>query len=556
MHNSNLTDPLQRFSNQAVLFGPRPTRMALQSLQASSHSANVFQINVWRNHAFEPVEPLIAPFAHFGRWSPEFRLGGYDDSLSFSGHQPANAELVWIDLGRLASTTGTTEWLAERLATLRLLSKAPIVLATWHPDPDVVASLQRIADGLPATYFADLGAEAAASQVPLLDDRSSAVAGTRLSGACHLAIARKIACHWLAGAVLPPIKAVALDLDNTLHRGILGEDGIQGVSMTPAHSALQRFAAALSKRGVFVALVSRNEQEDVRALFERRTDYPLRWSDFSITEISWADKADAVLRVAGALRIGSDAVLFVDDNVGELASVSLSAPTVHTLHAHDDPAQTLRAIEFYPGLWRWKTEAEDSKRVQDLRANAERESLAKLITDPGEYFRSLQVALRFRIDPADQLGRLADLCMKTNQFNLALRRLTEAEVAQRMASSDACVASVQMRDRLSDSGVIAVIVAERVGAELVIEELCISCRAMGRNLESTVIVEAIRAMPVFSGVTRVSFRVQHGPRNQPALDWLAGFLRAPSSPSAGLHTVESRSLREHVTEAGVAIQVE
>ena len=73
-------------------------------------------------------------------------------------------------------------------------------------------------------------------------------------------------------------------------------------------------------------------------------------------------------------------------------------------------------------MWRWKVEADDTKRVQDMKANAEREELLTEMTDPSDYFRSLQVTLILRHDPLDQLGRLADLCSKTNQFNLAIRR--------------------------------------------------------------------------------------------------------------------------------------
>ncbi len=75
------------------------------------------------------------------------------------------------------------------------------------------------------------------------------------------------------------------------------------------------------------------------------------------------------------------------------------------------------------------------------------------------------------------LSRLADLCKKTNQFNLAMRRFSLSEITERYQNDNSCVACVQLKDRLSDSGIIAVIVAERHGDLLVIEELCISCRA-------------------------------------------------------------------------------
>jgi FkbH-like protein len=556
METPSSFDPLQRFADQVVLFAPQPTRLALKSLGATALRHRHHSINVWRNHAFELLEPLILPFAQFGRWTPDFRLGAYDDSFSFADHQPADAELIWLDPDRLGQGDGTTDWLASRVAALRSLSNAPIVVATWTQDEEHAAALQLMVDAQPSTFLADLGAEVASAGVPLLDLRSAVVAGTPLARECHITIARKLACHWLAAAVLPPIKAVAFDLDNTLHRGVLGEDGIEGVVVTPDHAALQVAAADLSRRGIFVALASRNEREDVEALFERRADYPLRWNDFAVTEISWSNKADALSRVASALRIGQDAVLFIDDNVGELASVALQVPQVHTLHANDDASLTMRALQFYPGLWRWRAAPEDAKRLHDLRASAERDSLATAITDRAEYFRSLRVSLHFRHDPVDQLGRLADLCSKTNQFNLCLRRLTEAEVDARMRSARACVASVQLRDRLSDSGVIAVLVAERSGRDLIVEELCISCRAMGRRLEDSIVLTALRAMPVYDGAETVLFRVRRGPRNQPALDWLAALLGSKAPMDAGLYPLDARRVSDFSPADGVQVQFE
>jgi predicted enzyme involved in methoxymalonyl-ACP biosynthesis len=118
------------------------------------------------------------------------------------------------------------------------------------------------------------------------------------------------------------------------------------------------------------------------------------------------------------------------------------------------------------------------------------------------------------------------------------------------------VASVQMKDRLADSGVIAVIVAERAGDTLIVEDLCVSCRALGRRLEDTFILVAIRGMPLFAGVREVAFRVRHGPRNQPALDWLTALLEGRSRPEAGLHAVPAERLRTFAPAEGVTLIME
>lgn len=523
---------MRRYTAQASLFDFRPNRLNLLKLDLQSKSqaqafGEVTVVNVWRNHGFEPLQPLIANYAAFRAWPLSFRLSGYDDSFSFSGIQSASVELVWMDSRRILERIAFSEWLdwvLDRLRILRQLSPAPILLATWLTEESQRQALQNRIDKLPAVYFADLEEVCETAGVPLLDDRSAAMAGTPLSSRAQVVLARTLTCKWLAGAALAPIKAIALDLDNTLHAGVLAEDGIDGVALTNEHANLQLFVKELQKRGIFIALVSRNEHTDVEALFKQREDYPLRWEDFSAIEVSWGHKADALQRIAQKLRISTDAILFVDDNPGELAAVAQQLTKLQTIYADASADLTRSSIEYYPGLWRWKQEADDAKRILDLKASSERESIALTHTDPAEYLRSLRVTLTHFWNSEPQLGRLSDLCRKTNQFNLAIRRFSEAELSDKMNRQDACVASVQLSDRLSDSGIIAVIVAERSGSHLAVEELCISCRAMGRHLENDIILQALRQMPIWAGCRTVEFSVKFGERNQPALEWLRAML--------------------------------
>jgi len=547
---------LRRFDAQAVLFSPRVSRLALSELQLPPGDRRL-RVNVWRNHAIEALLPLMSRYCAYGGWQPDFRLGDYDDTLIFANQHEADAELLWLNSRRFLAQTSFADWskwLEMRLRVLRTSTVAPIILATWCDDEGESEALQAIADSIPAVFFADIAGASAEAAVALLDLRSAQLAGTPIGKAAQLVLARKLACHWLPATLLPPVKAVILDLDQTLHSGVLGENGIQGVQLTTGHAAFQRHIKSLQQRGIFVALVSRNERTDVEELFTQRQDYPLRWQDFSAIEVSWGDKVAAIERIANTLRIAPDSMLFVDDNPGELANVAMQLPQMHTVMAHTDASLTLQVVQFYPGLWRWKVEADDAKRIQDLGANAERDALAKKFTAPDEYFRSLQIALLYRYNAQEQLSRLADLCNKTNQFNLALRRFNQAELAERMSSEDTCVTSVQLTDRFADSGVIAVVVAERNRERLVVEELCISCRALGRQLESTIILLALRDMPIFTGCREVAFRVQHGPRNTPALNWLGRLLDRVESPLPGLHAVPAQRLLDFVAVEGISLR--
>lgn len=547
------------YQAQEALFAHQPSRLVLQSIDQDASPTRSFTVNVWRNHAIEPILSLARAYQSYGRYTVEYRIGDYDDTLIFDGHQPADIELFWIDSSRYLVKVELgkwLEWLTDRVKSMRAISTSPIIVGTWlHNDGDALR-LSEMLDAIPNVFFASLREVCDEYDVTFLDLRTAAIAGTPLSNQAQLLLARKLACHWMPATVFPPIKALALDLDNTLHAGILGEDGIHGVQLTEGHKLLQQSVKSMQQRGIFITLVSRNEQADVESLFASRNDYPLRWEDFSATEISWGDKGSALERIAAALRISPDAVLFVDDNPGELASAIARLPSIHTAYATPDALQTKRVIEHYPGLWRWKIGVDDTKRVQDLKANAERENLLKEIKNQSDYFRSLQTKLDFYYDPVDQLVRLADLCNKTNQFNLSIRRLNQAQLAEYMARPNACVASVRMSDRLSDSGVIAVIVAERQGNLLMVEEVCISCRAMGRELEDALILEAIRGMVVLDGCDHIIFRAQSGPRNQPAFEWLSRLVHNGNVVEEGDHPVPIGRLVDFVPPDGVLLNKE
>ena len=550
--------PGRSFEAQSVLFAPLPPRLALQQLSVDRPQGRGLVVNVWRNHAIEPLLPLCDPYLAFAGLAVDWRLSAYDDSLSFFGRDDGALDLLWLDSSRYLARMSVEEfaiWLSGRLASLRQVSSAPIVVAGWLPDSralTIVASgLRDIVD----CYWADIGAVCHAAEQPIVDARAAAMSGTPLGAKVHPLVARNLVCHWLCGAMLPPVKAVAVDLDNTLYRGVLGEDGVAGVELTEGHRRLHEALRALRQRGIFLAVVSRNEEADVDALFAERGDFPLRREDFSMLEVSWGEKADGLLRIADHLQIGIDSILFVDDNLGELIAVEQQLMTVQTVHARADAYLTAATIDFFPGLWRWRTTVEDSQRVADMAANDKRRGFLAASGDDSEYFRNLGVHLAIRHKHEPQLPRLAELCGKTNQFNLAVNRLSEVELLRLMARDDAAVCGISLADRLTDSGIVGVVVATRSGQQLLVEELCISCRALGRRLESAMVLSALRSMALFEGCDEVVFAVAVAPRNGPARDWLKVLSGMPTKPCAGRHAVPASTIAEFELPNGITLEI-
>jgi FkbH-like protein len=520
----------QWLASQAALFADRPSRLSLMELAAPT-KARRLSIGVHRNHGVELLlKPADAYLAYAGL-AADWLIGDYDDSLAFTAvaDRATTADLVWLDYARYASLTPAelNDWLTARLGVLRDLVGGPIIVTNWASKSEAAVQFNRglkeWADAVPGIAVADLEAIRRELGGEYFDLKRSPFTGTMLSDRAMLAAARVVASRMLPGLLQANRKAVAVDLDNCLYRGVLGEDGIAGIELTEDHRALQQLLVDLVMRGILLVCVSRNEPADVETLFAERSDFPLQAAHFADWQVSWGDKVAAIGRAAQSLRIATDAFLFVDDNLGELAAVAVELPEVG-LVAAADASHAVRSLRFHPCLWPSRPLSEtDRLRTRDVLANADRERLAREISDPAEYVRRLGITLDLFLNPTHLVQRLSDLSRKTNQFTLSLRRISEVEVKHRLTDPDNRVVAVSMRDRLSDSGIIAAIFCRRQDDEIVVDELCMSCRALGRYVEDVIITEALdRVMNEFN-TRRIAFPFVRGPRNSPALNWLATY---------------------------------
>ena len=168
----------------------------------------------------------------------------------------------------------------------------------------------------------------------------------------------------------------------------------------------------------------------------------------------------------------------------------------------------------------------------------------------------LGVRAEIGVDREEQLTRLADLSAKTNQFNLTVARLGEANLQAAMRDENAYVLSVALSDRLSDSGIIALLVVRNDKGRLRVHELAVSCRAMGRGLESLLVSQALQTLPCWQDVGEVCFLVRETERNLPARRWLGDIagLEDKVAP-AGEVVVDRARFDEIPMPGGVAISV-
>ena len=516
---------IARFERQSVLSAPKPKRAEVLQFQIQDSIQISGTLAVWRNHAIEPILPLLDVFLRHSGFLLQPSLGSYDDTLSLSPPPGSIVDLIWFDLDRLEIQNDALDWFTSRLELVAESASGRTIAVPVSTNPDLTAAVADRFSASNGVLCADPWPICEQYGVPLVDERYSAFAGTRISRPAQMQIARFLGTHWLPAAVLPQRKLIAVDLDETLHKGVLGEDGIEGIVVTPAHRRLHDYLKGLAEDGTMLALISRNEQEDVERLFSKRwADYGLTLDDFAEIAVSWGSKSDAIRRVAASLSIGEDSIVFVDDNIGELLSVSLDCPAVAPILAKQNADSSIDAIRWQTGLWRWSADQSAHLRVRDLRGNQERQKIRNQTRDIHRYLEELGVEVEIGVNPQDQMGRLSELSLKTNQFNLSLLRMSPLELQRSMREQDSCVVSIHLKDRISESGIIGLVVAQRDSDRLWLEELAISCRALGRGLETIVISQALRAMPWWEQVSEVAFRVRRTERNLPARQWLASLI--------------------------------
>ena len=283
-------------------------------------------------------------------------------------------------------------------------------------------------------------------------------------------------------------KVLVLDLDNTLWGGVIGDDGVEGLTLGPGSSAgeafsdWQHYLKALGERGVVLAVCSKNDP----AVAETGFAHPcsaLRRDDFAAFVCSWGDKAAGLRQIARELNLGIDSFVFCDDNPAECELIRRELPEVAVVCLGPDP--TGFTDRFDAGHW-FDTDSytqEDLGRAAAYTARAAAEAEHVASTDIGAYLTGLAMKGRLQRPAEAEISRVAQLELKTNQFNLTTRRYSEADIRAFMIRPDVVVLGFRLADRFGDHGLTSTLIAVREGDALRIDSWLMSCRIFARSAE-------------------------------------------------------------------------
>ncbi len=285
------------------------------------------------------------------------------------------------------------------------------------------------------------------------------------------------------------VKCVVLDLDDTLWGGIIGDDGLEGIRLGhfgdgEAFQWFQHYLLDLKKRGILLAVCSKNDPENALLPFRNHPEMVLKENDITVFIANWVSKVENIKAIRETLNISFSSMVFIDDSPFERNLVREELPELIVPEMPEDPALFLRCLAEI-NLFETTSYSEiDAERAELYRLEAQRKIAEKHFSNPEDYLKSLDMKITLkRFDPFN-LPRIAQLLQRSNQFNLLTRRFSEAQCETFMQDRQGWLPIyLKLRDKYGDNGLISVVIGRIDAGTMRIEEWVMSCRVLARGVE-------------------------------------------------------------------------
>jgi FkbH-like protein len=352
-------------------------------------------------------------------------------------------------------------------------------------------------------------------------------------------------------------KLVLVDLDDTLWGGLVGEEGWEKLNLGghdpigEAFQDFQRLLKSLIPRGVVLGILSKNEEQTALEAIDRHPEMVLRRGDFAGWRINWRDKVENLAALVSELNLGLNSVVFIDDSPVERGRVRSAFPEVLVPEWPADKmsyASALLALDCFepPSL-----NETDARRSEMYTAERERKAAQREAVSLDEWLAGLDI--RVTVEPlnAANLARASQLLNKTNQMNLATRRMTEGELRDWSSNKDRLFLTFRVADAFGDSGLTGLASLERQGDEGKLVDFVLSCRVIGRKVEETM-VHAIFERAQAWGLKTVIAEYLPTPKNKPCLEfWMkSGFSQQPGTTTFSRPVAAGYPLHKAITLEG------
>ena len=287
-------------------------------------------------------------------------------------------------------------------------------------------------------------------------------------------------------------KCIVLDLDNTIWGGIVGEDGFNGIKLGPdplgqPFVELQKILKSFSKRGVILAINSKNNFDDAMKVITEHPYMELRKDDFSSIRINWNDKISNIKEISSELNIGLDSIIFVDDDPSNRELIKTALPKVKVIDLPDDPSQYPKILRELDDFHLLKITNDDFHRIEMYSQQQKRNTLMENSTNIDEFLKKLNIKVKLCKANTFAIPRISQLTIKTNQFNLTTKRYQEKDIKDLIDDSNIFLGYAEVSDKFGNNGITNVFIFKTNGSDWYLDTFLLSCRIMGKKIENLIL---------------------------------------------------------------------
>ena len=321
-------------------------------------------------------------------------------------------------------------------------------------------------------------------------------------------------------------KCIVLDLDNTLWGGIVGEDGINGIKLGTTSSGnafveFQKILLALWKKGILLAINSKNNFDDAIEVIRNHPNMILNEKHFACMKINWNDKSKNMIEISKELNLSLDSFVFFDDDPVNQLNIRKNFPQILTVDLPKDSSQYVQTLKNINDFNTLNVTDEDMRRGEMYLQQKNRLDLEKSYTNLDDYLQELEIQITIKTANDFLIPRISQLILKTNQFNLTTKRYQEDEIRQFTSNKDMIVGCANVKDKFGDNGITCVfIINKQIPDEWFIDSFLLSCRIMGRRIEEGVIIYLINKAKEL-GIKKIKAQFIPTLKNKPCENFLS-----------------------------------
>ncbi|MEO5782429.1 MAG: HAD-IIIC family phosphatase, partial [Ginsengibacter sp.] len=372
---------------------------------------------------------------------------------------------------------------------------------------------------IPSCYLLNPGKIASLYEVEeMFDSKSDEVGHIPFTQEYYAALGT---CLWrkIRSYKRPSYKVIALDCDNTLWKGVCGEDGALKVVIDQNYAYLQEFLLEKYHEGFLLVLCSKNNESDVWEVFNRHPEMKIKQEHITAHRINWDPKPGNLAGLSKELNVGLDSFIFLDDNNFETEQVLVSCPEVLSLCL---PENSTAFFSFLNHIWEFdvlQVTQEDLQRNKMYKAEKQRKEDQINYALLDEFFMSLNIIVTLYPLQEKDLDRAVQLTLRTNQFNLNGIRKTYEEIKKTIHQKNSISKIIHVQDRFGDYGNVGLLLAKKINSEMTINTFVLSCRVLGRNVEELVFSQ-FQKYCLDKGVSAIIAQYHPTLKNQPFIDFL------------------------------------